>query len=125
MASALGSALPEDDPASLMDVGYRVAAAQARELSHGGHTVLGDAVNAVPEARALWGAAALVVEVVCSDRAAHRARVEARRGARPDAPDWAMVTARRWVPWDETVLRLDSAGASPEALAARLWESLA
>lgn len=112
-----------DDPAGLGDVGYRVAAAQARELGAAGHVVLGDAVNAVPEARAAWGEPALVVEVVCSDRALHRARVEGRRARTPPGtytPDWPAVEARPWVPWDRPVLRLDTAEASPEALAGEL-----
>ena len=73
-ASALGPMLPPDDPGSLKDVGYQVAAAQAGELSAAGHVVVGDAANAVPEARAIWPPAALVVEVACSDR---------RRASRP------------------------------------------
>ena len=112
------------DPEGMGDVGYRVAAAQARELSAAGHVVLGDAVNAVPEARAGWGEAALVVEVVCSDPALHRARVEERRRKVSGAPSWDRVSRRRWVPWDRPVLRLDTAGAAPEALAERLWGSV-
>ena len=115
MASALRPAA--DHPDSLGDVGYRVAAAQAEELSAGGHVVLGDAANAVPEARAAWGPAALVVEVICSDPAAHEARIRRRHAEEPGTPDWEAVRARRWEPWDRPVLRLDTARAAAGALA--------
>ena len=114
-------------PASAEDAGYRVAAAQAEEMLAGGHVVVADAANAGPEGRAIWGPATLVVEVVCSDRAAHRTRVERRRAETPFGtwvPDWPAVVARRWVPWDRPVLRLDAADAPPEALAARMWGAL-
>ena len=123
MGSTLAPA--SDAPDALGDVGCRVAAAQARELSAGGHVVVGDALNAVPAVRAAWGPAALVVEVACSDPGEHRARVEERHRAVPGTPDWGMVIARRWVPWDRLVLRLDAAHAPPEALADRVWEAVA
>ena len=114
-------------PASVEDAGYRVAAAQAEEMTAGGHVVVADAVNADPEGRAIWGSAALVVEVVCSDTATHRARVERRRDETPvetHVPDWPAVATRRWVPWGRPALRLDTARASPGALASRLREAL-
>ena len=110
-------------PASAEDAGYRVAAAQAVEMVAGGHVVVVDAVNADPEGRAIWGPATLVMEVVCSDPEAHRVRVERRRAEAPPGtrvPDWPAVAARRWVPWDPPVPRLDTAVASAEALATRL-----
>ena len=114
-------------PTSAQDAGCRVAAAQAEEMLACGHVVVADAVNAEPEGRAIWGPATLVVELTCSDPAAHRARVERRRAEAPPetrVPDWRAVAARRWVPWDRPVLRLDSADAPPEALAARTWRAL-
>ena len=122
MASALRPT--SDAPDALGDVGYRIAAAQAEDLTAAGHVVLGDAANAVPEARAAWGPAALVVEVVCSDPAAHEARVRRRHAEDPATPGWATASARRWVPWDRPVLRLDAARATPEALAERLRAAL-
>ena len=115
MASALRPASDELD--ALGDVGYRVAAGQAVEMVAGGHVVVGDAVNADPEGRAIWPPAALVVEVVCSDRAEHEARVGARHAESLGTPGWQAVRARRWVPWERSVLRLDSARAEPETLA--------
>ena len=123
MASALRPT--SDAPDALGDVGTRVAAAQAGELSAGGHVVVGDAVNAEGWARDLWPPAAVVVEVVCSDRRVHRGRVEARHEAVPDTPGWGMVAARRWEPWDRPVLRLDTACAASESLAGDLWRALA
>lgn len=108
---------------SAEDTGYLVAAAQAEEMIAGGHVVVGDAVNAEPRGRVIWDVVPgprLTVEVVCSDRALHESRVGRRHAqASPGAlvSDWPAVEARRWVPWDRPVLRLDSARASPEALA--------
>ena len=111
-------------PASAEDAGYRVAAAQAEEMAAGGHVVVGDAVNEDPAGREIWGPAALVVEVVCSDRAAHEARVRARHAQAAGTPGWEAVRARHWEPWGRPVLRLDTAHATPEALAEELWRAL-
>lgn len=113
-------------PASVEDMGYLVAAAQAAELIGGGHVVVGDAVNATSEGRAAWDVVPgprLTVEVVCSDEVRHRKRIEDRWAVDPRRSNWAAVEARRWVPWDRPVLRLDTAEETPEALAERLWGS--
>lgn len=113
-------------PASAEDIGYLVAAAQAEEMIAGGHVVVADAVNAEPSGRVIWDVVPgprLTVEVVCTDRALHRARVEERYTRTPPGAltsDWPAVEARPWVPWDRPVLRLDTAEASPEALAGEL-----
>ncbi|MGE3348747.1 MAG: AAA family ATPase [Ramlibacter sp.] len=98
--------------------GYAAAQAVAADNLRLGHCVVADAVNAAPEARRGWAAVAagaLVpchwVEVVCTDRAEHRRRVEARE---PDIaghtlPRWDAIEAMAWTPLDGEVLRLDTA----------------
>jgi predicted kinase len=73
-----------------------------------GRDVVADAVNGVAPARAGWvalgdrtGAALRFVEVLCSDAAEHRRRVEARRPEMPGqgVPTWEQVQRRRYEPW--------------------------
>ncbi|SMF77109.1 Predicted kinase [Tistlia consotensis] len=116
-------------PADVADAGYRAAGAAAADNLRLGRTVIADSVNPVELSRAGWRAVAegcsapfLEVEVVCSDPAEHRRRVESRR---PDIaglalPDWDKVTARDYEPWPNVGLRLDTAVLSAEAAAARL-----
>jgi predicted kinase len=86
-----------------------------------------DAVNAVQVARRQWrdlaertNVALRFVEVVCSDEAEHRARVEARHAADPWKPDWSAVASRDWEPWTDERTTLDSAGSAPADLLDRL-----
>ena len=89
-------------------VGYGVAHEIARGNLELGGSVVVDAVNAVPEARAGWRhlsdvAEPVFLETVLPDEQEHRRRVERRRPDLPDqvVPDWAEVAAREYVPWDE------------------------
>lgn len=89
-------------------VGYVAAQGIATGTLELGVSVVVDAVNPVPEARAMWAGVAasarlVVFETVVSDRAEHRRRVTARR---PDlvgqvVPTWQEVMAAEYVPWDE------------------------
>lgn len=65
--------------------GYTVANALAEANLRLGHTVIADCVNPVPESRRGWretaarsSAQLIEVEIVCSDLAEHRKRVEGR-----------------------------------------------
>ncbi len=95
------------------EVGYAVAADQlALDLS-----VVADSVNPLAITRDAWlgvaaaaGVPAVQVEVVCSDLAQHRARVETRVTDVPGLtlPTWAAVQARDYEPWEPDV-RVDTA----------------
>lgn len=113
----------------LRDLGYRIAAALAESNLALGLDVVVDCVNPWPVTRALFaGAAARVgagflgVELVCSDRAEHRRRVEGRTADLPGLvlPDWAAVEARPYLPWSAAALRFDTAELSAEQIAARI-----
>jgi predicted kinase len=109
--------------------GYVIANALAAENLLIGRTVIADCVNPVAASRNGWRetadrcAAPLVeIELVCSDAAAHRRRVENRptdplSGHRQ--PTWDDVVTRDYEPWDRDHLVLDTAADSIDRLADR------
>jgi predicted kinase len=83
---------------------YLVAERMAESVLRAGASVVVDAVNGVDPARRQWlnlgaraGVPVLFVEVVCSDDAVHRRRIEARRRDLPGMRelDWGDVLASR------------------------------
>lgn len=91
-------------------VGYVVAQEVAAGTLRVGTSVVVDAVNPVPKARAGWRdlaarceARLVVLETVLTDQAEHRRRVSLRQ---PDldgqrVPTWEDVQRGGYVPWDE------------------------
>lgn len=89
-------------------IGYVVAHDVAAGTVELGVSVVVDAVNPVPEARASWRAHAqkarlVFLETVVPDEAEHRRRVDARR---PDlvglcVPTWDDVSSAEYAPWEE------------------------
>jgi predicted kinase len=82
-----------------------------------GRNVVIDAVNGVEPAREMWRdlardhrAKLFFIEVVCSDKAEHRRRVESRGAhAHPlPLPTWSEVVEREYAPWSEPILTVDS-----------------
>ncbi len=103
--------------------GYAVAQAVAKDNLAPGRTVIADCVNPWPLTRDAWrdiaaaaGVGLLEVEVVCSDTAEHRRRVETRiadiEGHR--LPTWQDVLERDYRPWVRPRLVIDTAGRSIE-----------
>jgi predicted kinase len=104
-------------PADLRDWTYRAAQAVAADNLRLGRDVIGDAVNDWQGARDGWQAAAagaevIWVEIVCSDPAEHRRRVETRVSDVPGLvlPTWEAVITRDYHPWDRDHLTIDTAG---------------
>jgi predicted kinase len=122
----LRAGIAAGEPTSL--AAYLAAETVADGALGAGVPVVVDAVNAVAPAREQWRALATrrgvpraVVEVVCSDPAVHRARLEGRsRRLALREPTWADVRARQYEPWTEPVLRLDSMDDAEANLAAAL-----
>ena len=97
--------------------GYRVGYAIAEDNLRLGHTVIADCVNPWPLTREEWHAAArragadiLDVEIVCSDVAEHRRRVDARA---PDIdghvlPTWQDIVERDYRPWNTERIVVDT-----------------
>lgn len=102
--------------------GYELAA----ENVSLGLTVIADSVNALDSTRQAWhdmakrhGQAYLDVEVICSDEAEHKRRVDARlaAGAGKNHPDWEAVCSRLYEPWSMERLVIDSCKKSVEQAA--------
>jgi predicted kinase len=99
--------------------GYGIAYAVARANLALGLGVVADSVNPVAASRAGWAAAGrhaaiLTFEIICSDHAAHRSRVE-QRSADIDGhalPTWADVLALSYEPWPDADLVIDTASNS-------------
>jgi len=98
--------------------GYAVAQAVADDNLRLGRLVVADCVNPWPLTRAAWqsvaeraGVEALDVEIVCSDAAEHRRRVDARvadiTGHR--VLTWQEVVDRDYRAWDRDRLVIDTA----------------
>lgn len=94
----------------------------AAEQLGSGRSVVIDAVNGVEPARRMWselsresGATQYIVEVTCSDVAAHRKRVESRGGQTPPLPPptWDEVLKREYQKWGAPFLSVDGTR-SPE-----------
>ena len=110
-------------------VGYVVAAQVAHDQLAPGRDVVVDAVNAVEVAREGWrllaastGARLRFVEVVCSDPAEHRRRVEGRTGDWPGhaPPTWDAVRAATWEPFTDERLLVDTVGDTEQQVEAVL-----
>ncbi|MEP6721168.1 MAG: AAA family ATPase [Variovorax sp.] len=107
------SALKEVGPA-----GYVIAYELARSNLALGMIVVADCVNPLSVTREAWRAVAastssglLEVEVVCSDPAEHRRRVEGRTADISDfkLPTWEAVLNHQYEPWTTSRLIIDSA----------------
>jgi len=116
-----GALPPPLGPAGYL-VGYGVAGDQ---LSHG-VSVVAECVNPLAVTRDAWrdvaarhAARLLEVELVCTDRGAHRERAGTREVDVPGLalPTWAQITAREYEPWDRDHLVVDTAALTPEAAA--------
>lgn len=115
------------------DIGYVVAYGLAHDLLGARQSVIVDAVHGWPEAEVLWtealrgtGARPCRVQIVCSDSAAHRARVENRKSDLPGLclPTWSQVQGRDAIPFDEPDLTLDTATLAAQAAAAKIVAAL-
>lgn len=105
------------------EAGYAAAYAVARSNLEIAVAVIADCVNPLALTRAAWrevaaraGSPVVEVELVCSDPAEHRRRVEARTSdiERLALPDWAAVFARHYESWPEPHIVIDTARMSPD-----------
>lgn len=128
---ALRSVARGDDPVG--PEGYFVAYAIAADNLRLGRIVIADSVNPLPETRDAWrevgrkaGVATAEVEIVCSDPAEHRRRVETRRAdiAGFRLPSWQDVVDRDYRPWDRNRLIIDTAGRGVDRCLSMLCDRL-
>lgn len=110
--------------------GYGVVCRVATDNLLLGRHVVADQVNPWPLTRDMFrkaasqgGSQCLDLEIVCSDPAEHRRRVESRK---PEVtglkmPGWDEVVERDYQPWTSPILQIDTAKTSaPDAVAAIL-----
>jgi predicted kinase len=118
---------------SLDDAGYRIGYAVAEDNLRLGRTVIADSVNPLRLTRDAWKsvadralARAIEVEVICSDTAQHRNRVETRnadiKGLR--LPTWQEVVSREYEPWERDHIVIDTANRSVAANVEELLKAL-
>ncbi len=103
--------------------GYRLAYRVAADNLKSGLHVVADSCNPWELTRREWnrtakecGAEAIDIEVVCSDSAEHRQRVETRESevAGLKLPAWDEVCTREYHPWNSKRITIDTAGRSIE-----------
>lgn len=113
--------------------GYEIAFRVAADNLKLGHVVIGDSVNALKVTRDSWRSVAdrlsipcAEVEIVCSDTAEHRRRVEGRSSDIEGLPlpDWRQVIEREREPWERPRIVIDTAGRTVEACTAELLTAL-
>jgi predicted kinase len=105
-------------PSDLRDWTYRAAQAVAVDNLKIGRDVIADCVNDSQKARDGWsesgrrsGVDVVWLEIICSDPAEHRRRVETRTSdiAGLALPDWDAVVKRGYDPWERDHLIVDTA----------------
>lgn len=106
--------------------GYLVAYALAESNLLLGRTVVADSVNPLAVTREAWrrvaattSSAIIEIEIICSDTAEHRRRVETRSVdvAGLIVPSWQDVMERDYEPWDRPRIVLDTAACTiPDTL---------
>ncbi|MEQ1864107.1 MAG: AAA family ATPase [Micropepsaceae bacterium] len=106
-----------DKGLTVVDEGYRVAYALAEDNLRLGLTVIADSVNPLQLTREAWrdvasraGTRSIDVEIICSDEAEHRRRVETREAdiANHQLPTWDDVIAREYHAWSQHRLIVDT-----------------
>lgn len=102
--------------------GYVIAYRLAEDNLKLGSPVVADTVNPLQVTRSSWRAVAkhlsmpfIEIEVLCSDKADHQARVETRHAdiVGLQLPTWNDVVNRTYEPWDTNHILIDTAGQSP------------
>jgi predicted kinase len=109
-------------PVGVLTEGYAIAYRVAEDNLRAGGTVIADSVNPLAVTRDTWVAVAervavpvMEIEVVCSDTAEHRRRVESRTSDVPGLalPTWDGVQRRDYEAWTRPRIVLDTALCSP------------
>jgi predicted kinase len=113
--------------------GYAVAYAVAEDNLRLGRIVVADSVNPLDVTREAWRATAVLadvavveVEVVCSDGAEHRRRIESRTADIVDhaLPNWQDVMDRHYEPWKGERIVIDTARLDESACVELLEQQL-
>ena len=118
----------------VMAEGYETIYRLAEDNLNLGLTVIADSVNPLDITREAWADVAreadvrlVNVEIICSDEAEHRRRVETRSSDISDLvlPTWEQVKNREYHPWTQPRIVIDTAGLSVEVCVDDLISKLA
>ena len=99
--------------------GYRLAYRVAADNLNQGISVVSDSCNPIELTRTEWqqvaidtGSKFINIEVICSDKAEHKERIEQREPSIPGLklPTWQQVEAREYHTWVSDRIVLDTAG---------------
>ncbi len=113
--------------------GYRCAYRLAADNLKLGLDVVSDSCNPIDLTRQEWdqvadscGASSVNIEVVCSDAAEHRRRVESRESDIPQLklPSWDEVRQREYHDWRSDRIVIDTAGATVESCLQSLIDAI-
>lgn len=116
---SIEQALRDDGITQIEGRGYAAAYAIAADNLKLGLGVVADSVNPIALTRNAWravaahtGVPAIDIEIICSDPAEHRRRLETRDPGIPGLQrvTWAEVEARDYEPWDRARIVIDTAG---------------
>jgi predicted kinase len=119
-----------------MDIGpagYLAAYAIAGDNLRLGLTVIADSVNSLHITRNAWrnvafdaGVQIFEIELICSDAAVHRHRVEGRKADIPgfQLRTWKSVLERQYEPWESVHLVVDTAKVSVEQAVEAIMQCL-
>ena len=114
--------------------GYLVAYHLAEDNLRLGLTVVADTVNPIQITRHAWrevatqmGVRFVEIEVICSNKTEHRARVETREAdiVGFQLPTWNEVILREYELWDTEHILIDTAGQTPAQSITALKHALA
>ncbi|VVD78159.1 MULTISPECIES: AAA family ATPase [Pandoraea] len=109
--------------ADIGPAGYLAGYAVAKDNLRLGLTVVADSVNSLHVTRNAWrrvaleaGVSIFEIELICSDKTAHRLRVEERQAdiLGHKLPTWKDVLERQYDAWESEHLVIDTANASIE-----------
>jgi predicted kinase len=107
----------------VMDAGYGVGYALAKDNLLLGHIVIADAVNPIEITRRTWidvanlaQCAFVEVEIICSNKSEHQRRIETRKPDIPGhiLPHWKHVENHDYEPWEGKHIIIDTAGRTVE-----------
>ena len=113
--------------------GYRLSQRIAGDNLNLGNSVVADCVNPISLSRKEWMDVAqrthttcVCIEVVCTDSAEHRRRIEQRSADIEGLhlPTWDDVQHRQYEPWSTDVVRIDTAGRTPDTALQQMLDRL-
>ncbi|MGI9493579.1 MAG: AAA family ATPase [Geminicoccaceae bacterium] len=115
------------------DAGYWVGYYVAKDNLRLDHKVVADSVNSLELTRSAWlevarevGCPAVEVEVMCSDIAEHKERIETRTTDLPkrQPTTWQKVLDRYYEPWTRPHITIDTAGNSVDQCVGEFLDAL-